>query len=182
MVFPKIITISGVDGTGKTTISDSIKKYFENKGHKVHIYHSGVDLKTSSDPKQKMSSYVGFIVFIKDCLKIIFQYISSLGQYNYIIFDRFLYDSIIKISYKQKLTYIPSPYVFLAKVLFPIHHNSFLLIAPPFASVKRDNEHQKDYHIRKFLLYKTLPKLFHLKIINAEKSVPTVIGQIKKHL
>lgn len=182
MLFPKIITISGVDGSGKTTISNLLKKDLEEKGYKVYIYHSGALVKTSSEPKYKMSFAVGFTAFIKDYLQIIIQYLTSLGFYDYLIFDRFLYDSIVKISYKQGLAHVPMFYVFLAKVFFPLRHISFLLMTSSSVSWTRDQEHSQKYHRNKFALYKTLPRFFSFKIIDCEKPLSEVVEQVKRYI
>lgn len=182
MVLPKIITISGVDGSGKTTISRLIKTHLQEKKLKVRVCHTGSLLKTSSDPQKKMYPIMGLISFVKDYLQIIVQYFSCLGIYDYVIFDRFLYDSIVKISYKQELHYIQSFYIFMTKFLFPIPHLSFLLLAPPFISKIRDNEHSKTYHTHKFKLYKMLPHHFQSTVIQSEKPLKVVFRQVKQHL
>lgn len=182
MMLPKIITISGVDGSGKTTISNLLKKDLEKKGCKVYIYHSGALLKTSLKSKHKISLIVGFIAFIKDYLQIVIQYLTSLGFYDYVIFDRFLYDSIVKISYKQGLAHVPMFYVFLAKVFFPLRHISFLLMTSSSVSWVRDQEHSQKYHRNKFALYKTLPHFFSFKVIDSEKPLSEVVEQVKRYI
>lgn len=182
MVLPKIIVFCGVDGSGKTTISSLIKKELEKKGYNVLTSHSGALLKNPSDPKNSMSPFIAFFVFLKDYTQILLQYIHCVGCYDYLIFDRFLYDTLVKITYKQKFQQIQPLYIFLTKVLFPLPALSFLLVASPSILWNRDKEHSRKYHESKFTLYNKLPQFFPLIIISTEKSVATVTQEVKGHM
>jgi len=123
----KIITISGVDGSGKSTQIEMLKNYLESLGKKVFYFHAiqnglakkMIDFrnryclicrltgkcKTSYKEKSVTTANYLQIQLRKLFLKIDAVRFKNLTQrlekegYDYIISDRFFYDSIINVEY-----------------------------------------------------------------------------------
>lgn len=176
MIVPKIITFSGIDGSGKTTIAHSLEKYLKEKEYRVKLYHIGGSFASPSEPKRPISPFVGFSVFLNDYIEIILRFLSSVGTMDVVIFDRFLYDSVVKVAYKQGTTNISPFYTFLISTLSQ-HATSFLLITTPTRSFLRDKEHSKDYHIKKHMLYHKLLQSYPLIIIDSTRPVSDVFEE-----
>lgn len=182
MKLPKLYTISGVDGSGKSTVAKLVKEELIKKNFRAHIVHGGGVIGTQSQPRKPISPELGFFIFLKDYLHMLFQYFISIGSYDAIIYDRFLYDSVIKIAYKQNRNHMPRPYLRLIKILFPIPQVSFLLLIPPSLSHARDFGHSRGYHLKKDRLYRGLAKLLPLTIIDASKPRKEVFSLIRRFI
>ncbi|OGG24480.1 hypothetical protein A3A79_04830 [Candidatus Gottesmanbacteria bacterium RIFCSPLOWO2_01_FULL_43_11b] len=168
MLLPRIITLSGVDGSGKSTIAALLKDHFKKQGHSAHVAHIGAGV-------GGVSISIGSLIYLKDYIQIIFQYMRSIGKYDIIIFDRFLYDTLVKISHKQQ-SRLPR---FFA---FPIAHIAFHLRLSDKISYTRDKEHSKEYHGKKHEFYNEVAKHFHLIPIDAERPKNMVLEEIINHL
>lgn len=176
MVLPKIITLSGIDGSGKSTLAGLLKKYLEQKDLRVRIAHIGTTFGGSSQPLRPISKIFGVFIFFKDYLQIAFQYLRSIGNYDVVIFDRFVYDTLVKIAYKQNSTHIPKFYI------LPLHHMAFLLLLPNTTSYKRDQKHSKKYHVKKHELYKEVAQYFSLIQIDATQTAKEIFEEIKRYV
>lgn len=110
----KIISISGLDGSGKSTQVESLKQYLESKGHKVFYLHaiqfSIANLGRKSRKKRaksvttanwlqiqlrKLALIIDLCRFKKLLLKLKKQ------GYDYIVSDRYFYDSVLNIAYLE---------------------------------------------------------------------------------
>ena len=182
MNLPKLYTISGVDGSGKSTVARLLKEEFMKKNKRARIVHGGGVIGTASAPKNPISPELGFIIFLKDYLQMLFQYLISIGSYDTLIFDRFLYDSTIKITYKQGISRMPEFYLRLISALFPQPTVSFLLVLPPSLSQERDLGHSRNYHLIKDRLYRELPKHLPLVTIDASKPLKEVFSNVRRFI
>ncbi len=144
-MMPKIIVITGIDGSGKSTQAHLLKKYLEEIGAKVEITHQfapetlfgrillsriGTNLmqlekNTSklSNPSNTLLRLITFFAKIEILLMGIFHTwvkILKNRKNEFIIFDRYFYDNIIKVRWMYGLSnkirellekIVPKPYI-----------------------------------------------------------------------
>ena len=113
----KIISISGLDGSGKSTQIELLKNYLENQGKKVFYFHAiqfGIANKISSLFLRKSEGKENRSITKANSLQIFLRK-AFLGidicrfekltkeleekNYDYILTDRYFYDSIVNIEY-----------------------------------------------------------------------------------
>ncbi len=182
MLFPKIITISGIDGSGKTTVAKLLKKAYEKRKVKAKICHTGAPLGTKSEPSGRMNGIIGYIAFIKDYLQIILQYFMNIGRSDVLIYDRFLYDTLVKIAYKTENPLLLNRYCRFLPIFFPVPHVAFFLSLPSSLAYERDHEHSQDYHTKKSALYQSLLQSCKLLTIDATKSSSEIVSIVENIL
>jgi thymidylate kinase len=111
-----IITISGLDGSGKSTQIEKLKTYLENQGKKIFYFHAiqfGLANKLSGKSKSENSIGITKASFFQIILRRIFLMIDMCRfrclvkklkkqGYDYLVSDRYFYDNIINIKYLAK--------------------------------------------------------------------------------
>lgn len=113
----KLISISGLDGSGKSTQIESLKQYLESKGEKVFYLHAiqfsvaNIFAKKSRKKKAKTKSVtkaswlkiqlrkLALLIDLLRFKKLIYS-LKKRG-FTYIVSDRYFYDSVINIAYLE---------------------------------------------------------------------------------
>lgn len=154
---PIIITLSGVDGSGKTTGADALYQEFNNQGKRVKIIHPGTTpfVNPTTIARRFRWQISGNGAFAKDFAQIIFQLMSNIN-YEVIIFDRYIFDTLVKVTYKQQKKIFSKPLLWISLHLTPKPDLSFLFIVSPTTSHQRDKTHTIEYHKTKYALYQNI--------------------------
>lgn len=202
----KIISISGLDGSGKSTQIQLLKQLLESQGKRVFYFHAiqfGIANKIKNFPSSKPTlngrpSEYGTKSFYKksvteaSCFQIWLRKIflgidicrfSKLVEklkkegYDYILTDRYFYDSLVNIEYLQKSTV-----TFKNKITKP--DIAIYLKTDPKQIMQRERKPDQgmEYLKKKKEIFDKYAKEWNLKIINGNRTKEEVFEEIKNLL
>lgn len=184
----KLITISGLDGSGKTTQLDLIEKKL-NKKYKtarLHMIDFSIANKIlrrqeksekSSKPKAKtMAGFLGVlsrkIALILDVIRfrVYYRIKTFENKIDFLIIDRYFYDQIINIKYLDKKNdpdRKPLWQIIVESQMITPDLKIYLQIEPKII-LERDPrlEQGKVYLIKKYFLFEVLARRWNLTVIN----------------
>lgn len=190
----KIITISGLDGSGKSTQIHLLKEKLAQKGNRVYDFHM-IDFsignkmlrKKSESKKQKsgaktsanfLSIFLRKIALLIDLLR--FRRLAkklSKKDYDYLVTDRYFYDQIVNILFLSSVETGPPPvWQKIAEKLILLPDTAVYLKTKPFIIAKRypEIEQSIEYLKKKHRIFNKLSKKWQLISINGCKPIEDV--------
>lgn len=200
----QLITISGLDGSGKTTQLDKLEKYLKDAGKKVHRFHiiefsvatkllGFKNKKSELKTNKSVTRAGGFAIFLRK-LAVIFDAIRFTqlmltfkmnGIYDYVLADRYFYDQIVNIHYLEKSIgrEIPLWQKITEKLVAKPDFALFIKVSPKVAlSRDREIEQGKQFLIDKQSIFDRFINNWKIKTINGEGTTGEIFEKIKEQV
>lgn len=187
----RIISFSGVDGSGKTTQAQLLTQWLTERGFNAVYVHTTKDKGQSRGASERFSNramrLLNYGVALKDIFKIYLFTLRYRGKKTTIITDRYYPDIIAKIRYRGVtnrlferciVSVLPQPSV------------SLLIQTEPAISHERDNDHTIEYHQAKKDIYSDLSRQYKELLLvdgsadqqSIHQKIRTIVQQSERHV
>lgn len=200
----KNISISGLDGAGKSTAINLLKADLEKLNIKVktlHFYYNYIPIKFFNYIKKvlkkdkkinekvqhkksiehekkavKKTKGIFWVAYVICDAWIQYLWVKIFYPRHLIIFDRFFYDYLVSFNFLG----VKYNKKFLIK-FFPNIDKNFILLAPPEVLYKRKPEHTKEFFKSCHSQYEEVVKQFNIDLVDTEKNTPQEVVDILIH-